>query len=211
MSPPGRVNGSFSRKCPAVTSKLRLWPAMRRRVRCRGEDARVARGCGPRDPPTALHAGQHTRSDHRHSERSGLARDRPAQSLPAAGAGGTADAAALRRPAAGAWRPHARACSSEPASRISPPAVLLVIARRLRWSSLRIVALVNASVDARRDRADPVCRGGVASGLGHPAGAAGVGADGARRPSRRLPDRRGGRARGARAAGLRRTHGCGAR
>src|SRR5215831_14227947 len=45
-------------------------------------------------------------------------------------------------------------------------AVLLVIARRLRWSSLRIVALVNASVDAVAIGLILYAAGGVASGLG---------------------------------------------
>jgi two-component system sensor histidine kinase PilS (NtrC family) len=45
-------------------------------------------------------------------------------------------------------------------------AVLLVIARRLRWSSLRIVALVNASVDAVAIGIILYSAGGVESGLG---------------------------------------------
>ena len=45
-------------------------------------------------------------------------------------------------------------------------AVLLVIARRLHWSSLRIVALVNASVDAIAIGLILYASGGVASGLG---------------------------------------------
>jgi two-component system, NtrC family, sensor histidine kinase PilS len=45
-------------------------------------------------------------------------------------------------------------------------AVLLVIARRLRWSSLRIVALVNASVDALAIGLILYASGGIASGLG---------------------------------------------
>lgn len=45
-------------------------------------------------------------------------------------------------------------------------AVLLVIARRLKWSSLRIVALVNASVDAIAIGLILYASGGVASGLG---------------------------------------------
>src|SRR5438105_806784 len=45
-------------------------------------------------------------------------------------------------------------------------AVLLVIARRLKWSSLRIVALVNASVDAIAVGFILYAGGGVASGLG---------------------------------------------
>jgi two-component system, NtrC family, sensor histidine kinase PilS len=45
-------------------------------------------------------------------------------------------------------------------------AVLLVIARRLEWSSLRIVALVNASVDALAIGVILYASGGVASGLG---------------------------------------------
>jgi two-component system sensor histidine kinase PilS (NtrC family) len=45
-------------------------------------------------------------------------------------------------------------------------AVLLVIARRLKWSSLRIVALVNASVDAIAIGLIIYASGGVASGLG---------------------------------------------
>jgi two-component system, NtrC family, sensor histidine kinase PilS len=45
-------------------------------------------------------------------------------------------------------------------------AALLVIARRLRWSSLRIVALVNASVDAVAIGIILFASGGVASGLG---------------------------------------------
>ncbi len=45
-------------------------------------------------------------------------------------------------------------------------AVLLVIARRLKWSSLRIVALVNASVDALAVGLVLYASGGVASGLG---------------------------------------------
>jgi two-component system sensor histidine kinase PilS (NtrC family) len=45
-------------------------------------------------------------------------------------------------------------------------AVLLVIARRLQWSSLRIVALVNASVDALAIGLILYASGGVASGLG---------------------------------------------
>ncbi|TLZ06431.1 MAG: PAS domain-containing protein [Gammaproteobacteria bacterium] len=45
-------------------------------------------------------------------------------------------------------------------------AVLLVIARRLKWSSLRIVALVNASVDAIAVGFILYASGGVASGLG---------------------------------------------
>jgi two-component system sensor histidine kinase PilS (NtrC family) len=44
-------------------------------------------------------------------------------------------------------------------------AVLLVIARRLHWSSLRIVALVNASVDAVAIGFILYASGGVASGL----------------------------------------------
>ncbi|MBV8495689.1 MAG: PAS domain-containing protein [Gammaproteobacteria bacterium] len=44
-------------------------------------------------------------------------------------------------------------------------AVLLVIARRLEWSSLRIVALVNASVDALAVALILYASGGVASGL----------------------------------------------
>lgn len=45
-------------------------------------------------------------------------------------------------------------------------AVLLVVARRLNWSSLRIVALVNASVDAVAIAFVLYASGGVASGLG---------------------------------------------
>ncbi|HYL70073.1 MAG TPA: PAS domain-containing protein [Candidatus Dormibacteraeota bacterium] len=45
-------------------------------------------------------------------------------------------------------------------------AVLLIIARRLKWSSLRIVALVNASVDAIALGLILYASGGVASGLG---------------------------------------------
>jgi two-component system sensor histidine kinase PilS (NtrC family) len=45
-------------------------------------------------------------------------------------------------------------------------ALLLIIARRLRWSSLRIVALVNASVDAVAIGLILYAAGGVASGLG---------------------------------------------
>jgi two-component system, NtrC family, sensor histidine kinase PilS len=45
-------------------------------------------------------------------------------------------------------------------------AVLLVIARRLKWSSLRIVALVNASVDTIAIGLILYASGGVASGLG---------------------------------------------
>jgi two-component system, NtrC family, sensor histidine kinase PilS len=45
-------------------------------------------------------------------------------------------------------------------------AVLLVIARRLEWSSLRIVALVNASVDALAIALILYASGGAASGLG---------------------------------------------
>jgi two-component system, NtrC family, sensor histidine kinase PilS len=45
-------------------------------------------------------------------------------------------------------------------------AVLLLIARRLKWSSLRIVALVNASVDAIAIGLILYASGGVASGLG---------------------------------------------
>src|SRR5215467_11982854 len=45
-------------------------------------------------------------------------------------------------------------------------AVLLIIARRLEWSSLRIVALVNASVDALAIALIVYAAGGVASGLG---------------------------------------------
>ena len=45
-------------------------------------------------------------------------------------------------------------------------AVLLIIARRLRWSSLRIVALVNASIDAVAIGFLMYAAGGVESGLG---------------------------------------------
>jgi two-component system sensor histidine kinase PilS (NtrC family) len=45
-------------------------------------------------------------------------------------------------------------------------AVLLIIARRLRWSSLRIVALVNATVDALAIGFILYASGGAASGLG---------------------------------------------
>ncbi|HEY3784454.1 MAG TPA: ATP-binding protein [Steroidobacteraceae bacterium] len=45
-------------------------------------------------------------------------------------------------------------------------AVLLIIARRLEWSSLRIVALVNSSVDAAAIALILYASGGVASGLG---------------------------------------------
>jgi two-component system, NtrC family, sensor histidine kinase PilS len=45
-------------------------------------------------------------------------------------------------------------------------AVLLVIARRLHWSSLRIIALVNATVDALAIGLILYASGGVASGLG---------------------------------------------
>ncbi|HKD53985.1 MAG TPA: ATP-binding protein [Steroidobacteraceae bacterium] len=45
-------------------------------------------------------------------------------------------------------------------------AVLLVIARRLQWSSVRIVALVNATVDAIAIGLILYASGGVASGLG---------------------------------------------
>ena len=45
-------------------------------------------------------------------------------------------------------------------------AVLLVIARRLKWSSLRIVALVNATVDALAIGLILYAAGGVESGLG---------------------------------------------
>jgi two-component system sensor histidine kinase PilS (NtrC family) len=45
-------------------------------------------------------------------------------------------------------------------------AVLLIIARRLQWSSLRIVALVNASVDVIAIGFILYASGGVASGLG---------------------------------------------
>lgn len=45
-------------------------------------------------------------------------------------------------------------------------AVLLIIARRLEWSSLRIVALVNAGVDAAAISLILYASGGVSSGLG---------------------------------------------
>ncbi|TLY76653.1 MAG: hypothetical protein E6K49_10015, partial [Gammaproteobacteria bacterium] len=45
-------------------------------------------------------------------------------------------------------------------------AVLLIIARRLEWSSLRIVALLNAVVDAAAIALILYASGGVASGLG---------------------------------------------
>ena len=45
-------------------------------------------------------------------------------------------------------------------------ALLLIIARRLEWTSLRIVALVNASVDALAIAFILYAAGGVASGLG---------------------------------------------
>jgi two-component system, NtrC family, sensor histidine kinase PilS len=45
-------------------------------------------------------------------------------------------------------------------------AVLLIIARRLEWSSLRIVALVNSGVDAAAMGLILYASGGVASGLG---------------------------------------------
>ena len=45
-------------------------------------------------------------------------------------------------------------------------AVLLVIARRLRWSTLRLVALVNASVDSAAIGLILYASGGVASGVG---------------------------------------------
>ena len=45
-------------------------------------------------------------------------------------------------------------------------AVLLIIARRLRWSSLRIVALVNATVDAVAIGFIVYASGGATSGLG---------------------------------------------
>jgi len=45
-------------------------------------------------------------------------------------------------------------------------AVLLIIARRLEWSSLRIVTLVNSSVDAAAISLILYASGGVASGLG---------------------------------------------
>ena len=45
-------------------------------------------------------------------------------------------------------------------------AVLLVVARRLNWSSLRIIALVNASVDAVAIALILYASGGVSSGLG---------------------------------------------
>jgi two-component system, NtrC family, sensor histidine kinase PilS len=45
-------------------------------------------------------------------------------------------------------------------------ALLLIIARRLEWSSLRIVALVNASVDALAIAFILYAAGGVSSGLG---------------------------------------------
>jgi len=45
-------------------------------------------------------------------------------------------------------------------------AVLLIIARRLEWTSLRIVALVNASVDALALALILYAAGGVSSGLG---------------------------------------------
>src|SRR5262245_49925309 len=45
-------------------------------------------------------------------------------------------------------------------------AVLLIIARRLRWTSLRIVALVNASVDSAAIALILYASGGVGSGLG---------------------------------------------
>src|SRR5882757_10199491 len=44
--------------------------------------------------------------------------------------------------------------------------VLLIIARRLEWSSLRIVALVNAGVDAAAIALILYASGGVSSGLG---------------------------------------------
>ena len=45
-------------------------------------------------------------------------------------------------------------------------AVLLIIARRLEWSSLRLVAMVNAGVDAAAIALILYASGGVASGLG---------------------------------------------
>ncbi len=45
-------------------------------------------------------------------------------------------------------------------------AVLLVIARRLEWASLRIVALVNASVDSAAIALIMYAAGGISSGLG---------------------------------------------
>src|SRR5882757_8940076 len=45
-------------------------------------------------------------------------------------------------------------------------AVLLIIARRLEWSSLRIVALINAGVDAAAIALILYASGGVSSGLG---------------------------------------------
>src|SRR6185312_10807694 len=45
-------------------------------------------------------------------------------------------------------------------------AVLLVIARRLRWSTLRLVAMVNASVDSAAIGVILYASGGVSSGFG---------------------------------------------
>src|SRR5215469_6804140 len=45
-------------------------------------------------------------------------------------------------------------------------AVLLVIARRLRWSTLRLVAIVNASVDSTAVARILYSSGGVSSGFG---------------------------------------------
>src|SRR5581483_6346225 len=44
-------------------------------------------------------------------------------------------------------------------------AVLMIIARRLKWSSLRLVALVNSGVDAAAIALILYASGGVASGL----------------------------------------------
>ena len=99
------------------------------------------------------------------AERSGLARDRAPQPVPAAGAAGAAGHAGLRRPRHGRWSPRARAVPGRCVAYFTA-GVLLVIARRLRWSSLRIVALVNASVDALAIALILYASGGIASGLG---------------------------------------------
>src|SRR2546421_10590324 len=71
----------------------------------------------------------------------------------------------LAGPAGGLVTPRRR-LSVGPCFAYFTAAVLLVIARRLKWSSLRIVALVNASVDAIALGLILYAGGGVASGLG---------------------------------------------
>ena len=112
----------------------------------------------------------------------------------------------LRRAGTGAGRPHGRSCSSRLHRLLHGRRCCSSSRGGCEWPSLRIVALVNAGVDARRRSDSFSMRAAGSRAAWGSCWCCRCGAGGARGPSRRLSDRRDRCAGSPRAAGLRRRH-----